>query len=269
MKKRNNMISIVMPAYKEEGIIEKSLLETVAVMDKIGSDYEIICVVDGKLDDTERNAKRVMKKHPDKVKVFSYRNNAGKGHAVRYGFAKVKGDIVGFFDAGFDINHQAIEMLLLHLKWYNADIIVGSKRHPASKVNYPWQRRIISFGSQFLVRLLFGLKIKDTQVGIKFFRREVLEAITPRLLVKEWAFDIEILAVSNYLGFKRIFEAPIELKLDFNKMSAVISQGFFRILIKALWDTVAIFYRLYILRYYNDSNKPNWITPKYLTLNKK
>ena len=189
----------------------------------------------------------------------------GKGHAVRFGMAKAKGEIVAFMDVGLDINPNALSMLLEHFEWYNADIIVGSKRHPASKVEYPWQRRVLSFGYQVLVRVLFGLRVRDTQVGIKFFRREVLEKTLPRLLVKEFAFDVEMLSVANYLGFTRIFEAPVETKTDFKVASTIISKGF----IKTVWgvfiDTMAVFYRLRILHYYDSKNRKNWITPKYLT----
>ena len=178
--------------------------------------------------------------------------------------AKAKGDIVGFIDAGLDINPNAISMLLEHFEWYNADIIVGSKRHPASKVKYPWQRKIVSFFSQILIGMLFGLKVKDTQAGVKFFKKEVLNKVMPRLLVKRWAFDIEMLAVSNYLGFRRIYEAPIELKLEFGGLSTLTSGGFLTILWGTFIDTLAIFYRLRIMRFYDYKNRKNWVTRKYL-----
>jgi len=177
--------------------------------------------------------------------------------------------IIGFIDAGMELDPNGISLLLEHFLWYNADIVVGSKRHPASKVVYPWQRIIISVGYQIIVRLLFGLNIKDTQVGMKFFRREVLEKVLPRLLVKAFAFDIEMLSVANHLGYKRIFEAPVELKMKFaGGVSTIASKGFIKTSWSMFWDTAAVFYRLRILNYYDKNNRKNWITPKYLTLNK-
>ena len=157
-----------------------------------------------------------------------------------------------------DLNPNGLSMLLEHFEWYGADIIVGSKRHPVSKVIYPWQRRILSIGYQLLVRMLFGLRVRDTQVGMKFFKREVMEKVLPRLLVKKFAFDVEILAVSNYLGFKRIYEAPIDIKLMFGGTSTITSQKFLRTVLGMLLDTLAIFYRLKILRYYSDKNRRKW-----------
>lgn len=251
------LISIIVPAYKQETTIVRDLTRIKAVLDRLRYPTELICVVDGKVDKTFTNALKFVKKNPD-VKVIGYDSNKGKGYAVRFGMAESKGDIVSFIDAGMDLNPNGLAMLLEHFEWYNADIIVGSKRHPVSKVDYPWQRRILSMGYQLLVWLLFGLRVRDTQVGMKFFKREVLEKVLPRLLVKAWAFDVEMLAVANYLGFKRIFEAPIDIKLAFGGTSTITSKKFLRTVLGMLLDTLAIFYRLKMLNYYSDKNKRRW-----------
>lgn len=265
-KSEKRKISIIVPAYKAQKVIAQSLMNIKEVMDESGYDYEIICVVDGKVDNTWSAAARVAKKYPRLIKVVGYENNLGKGHAVRYGMAKSRGEIVGFIDAGFDIDHKGLTMLLAHFEWYKADIIVGSKRHPASRVVYPWQRRVLSYCYQLLVKILFGLKVRDTQVGLKFFRRQVLEKTLPRLLVKAWAFDIEMLSVANYLGFRRIYEAPVELKNEFGGMSVLTSKGFLTTVYGMLIDTLAIFYRLKIIHYYDSRNRKRWLVPDYLTI---
>ncbi len=259
---KNKLISVVIPAFKAEKFIARNLNDIKRVLDETRYKYEIICVVDGRVDKTFEEAEKVAKKFPTKIKVDGYLTNLGKGHAVRYGMAKAKGDIIGFIDAGTEINPNGISMLLEHMEWYDADIIVGSKRHPASKVDYPWKRRVLSFGFQMLVRILLGFKIKDTQVGIKFFRREVLKEVLPRLLIKRYAFDVEILAVANYLGYKRIFEAPIELKYNFKDL---VHASTLKAIFNMLWDTLAVFYRLKIVHYYDSKNRRNWLTPEYLT----
>jgi glycosyltransferase involved in cell wall biosynthesis len=267
-KSSDIFLSLVIPAYKAEKVIVDTLLRAKKILDESRYSYEVICVVDGRVDKTFENASRVAKKYPRRIKVVGYLTNLGKGHATRFGMAKARGDVIGYIDEGFDINPRGISLLLEHLEWYDADIMIGSKRHPASKVGYSWERRMLSFGYQLLVRILFGLRVKDTQVGLKFFKREVLERVLPRLLVKEYAFDIEILSVSNYLGFKKIYEGPVEIKLQFGG-STVVRKGFIKTVSKTLWDTLAVFYRLKILRYYDDKNKKNWIAPEHLTLNKK
>ena len=106
---------------------------------------------------------------------------------------------------------------------------------------------------------MFGLDIKDTQVGLKLFKRDVLAKVLPRLLVKEFAFDIEILAVANYLGFRKIYEAPVELELSTHKeISSIYSQGFWKTVSKMLKDTMAVFYRMKVVHYYDDANSEDW-----------
>lgn len=253
LKQNPKLISVIVPAFKQERTIVRDLKKIEAALSQTGYPYEIIVIIDGNVDETYNQAKR----HSSKtISVYGYDTNHGKGYAIRYGMIHTKGDIVGFIDAGMDLNPNGLSMLLEHFKWYNADIIVGSKRHPVSKVNYPFHRKGISFLSQIFIRLLFGLNVRDTQVGIKFFKRRVIDDILPRLLVKKFAFDIEILVVAYSLGYRRIYEAPIELNFNFEE--SIVSKHLFPVLLRTFWDTLAIFYRLKILRYYNDSNRRKW-----------
>lgn len=201
-----------MPAYRQEKTIADDINQVKMALEGLRFDYEIIVVVDGSPDETYNEAK---KHESSKIKVVTYSPNAGKGYAVHYGMKLAKGDPIAFIDAGMDLDPNGLAMLLEHMNWYNADIIVGSKRHPASKVKYPFFRRIQSIGYQTLVFFLFGLKVKDTQVGLKFYRRYVIEKILDKLVVNRFAFDIEMLAVANSYGFKKIFEAPVEVNYNF------------------------------------------------------
>lgn len=78
----------------------------------------------------------------------------------------------------------------------------------------------------------------------------------PRLLVKKFAFDIEILVVAYYLGYKKIYDAPVELTFDFE--GSLVSKNLAKAIFNTLWDTLAIFYRLKILHYYSDGNRRRW-----------
>lgn len=248
---KRRLLSVIVPAYSEDKIIEKSLSHINKVLDQIRYDYEIIVVVDG----NEKTLKAARKVKLKKVKVYGYSQNYGKGYAVRYGMARAKGDLIAFIDAGMDIDPNGISMILEHMEWYKADIIIGSKRHPASEIYYPLQRRLLSFFTQAIVWMLFGLKVRDTQVGLKIFRRKVLEEVLPRLLLKRFAFDIELLAVARHLGFNKIYEAPVKLSHRFPSAVKIFGpNGIW----KAFLDTLAVFYRLRILRYYDDSNKRKW-----------
>ncbi len=249
---KKQLISIIVPAYRQGSTIKKDLENIDHVLSESlqDFDYEIICVVDGMIDKTYEEAQKV--KLP-RVKVVGYEQNKGKGYAVRFGMARSKGDLISFLDAGMEISPASVMMLMAHMKWYNADIIVGSKRHPVSRVNYPLLRHIFSIGYHLGVKILFGLPLSDTQSGIKIFKRKVMEVVLPRLLVKKYAMDIEMLAVARCLGFKRIYEAPIEVTFD--KKTSAIS---WKVILRMVMDTLAIFYRLKVLGYYNDGNERKW-----------
>ncbi|MEN9389390.1 MAG: hypothetical protein RLY61_474 [Candidatus Parcubacteria bacterium] len=251
-------ISIVIPAYKQEKTIVQDMERVWNVLSGTRFDFELIVVVDGMLDNTFEVAKSFKK---DNVKVLGYKENMGKGFAVKYGMRRAQGDYIAFIDAGMEIDPNGISMIMEHMLWYNADIIVGSKRHPASRVVYPRIRRVYSWGYYLLVRLLFQLKLTDTQTGLKLYKREVLEKALPRLVIKQYAFDIELLAVAKYLGYTRIFEAPVTVSLDFGSGTRLRSRLFLldNFVRGMLYDTLAVFYRMYFLRYYRDDNKENWL----------
>ncbi len=257
------IVSIIIPAYKQEKTIVKDVQRILDSMSQTRWAFEIIIVVDGFVDKTYENAKKL---ESFDVKVVGYKNNKGKGYAIRYGMARSLGDYIAFIDSGMDIDPNGISMILEHMQWYEADIIVGSKRHPASKLYYPFIRKLYSWGYSRLVKILFGLKLTDTQSGLKVYKREVLEKVLPRLLVKKFAFDIEILAVSKYLGFDRIFEAPI--KVDWVKSNTSFTPFliFDKNIRNMIVDTLAVFYRLKVLNYYSDKSERMWVYDKDLDM---
>lgn len=253
MKKNKKYLSLIIPAYKQEKTIKKDLLRMKRTLDSFTKKYEIIVVVDGFVDKTFQIVKHMRLKN---IHAVGYKNNYGKGYAVRFGMAKAKGDIIAFLDSGMDLHPKSMEVMLTIMHATNADIVIGSKLHPKSKIRYPWQRKIMSWGYRSIVHFLFGLTIRDTQVGIKVFRRKVLQDVLPRLIVKRYAFDIEMLAVAYYLGYRNIHEAPITL--TFNAWSSITSKNFWRAIYLMLWDTAAVYYRLRILKYYDNKSKRRW-----------
>ncbi len=254
-------ISVIIPAYRQQKTIIEDMGHVQDVLEQLRYDYEMIIVNDGSPDKTYEKLQEFhdeYAKPKSKVKILTYSKNRGKGYAVRYGISKATGEYIAFIDSGMDLNPNGLSMLIEHLEWYKADIVVGSKRHPASKVEYPFLRRAYSFGYQMMCAILFGLNVKDTQTGMKIFKREVLERVMPRMLIKAFAFDIEMLAVAHHLGFTKIYEAPVELRHDFTNTS--INK---KVVFNMLWDTVAVFYRMHILHYYDESNKENWLQNQF------
>ncbi|MFA5828039.1 MAG: glycosyltransferase [Candidatus Shapirobacteria bacterium] len=261
MGNKPHFLSVIIPIYKQEKTLFQDLCNISQTLEKIRYDYEIIAVVDGKyIDKSYQIAKKCQIK---KLKVFAYKKNRGKGYAVRFGMAHTRGDYIAFIDAGMEIDPNGISMVLEHMEWYNADIVVASKKHPASRVNYPLQRKVISFGAFIVARILLGITIHDTQAGLKIFKRRVLKKVLPRLLVKNYAFDLEILSVANHLGFNRIYEAPVKLTYCFDSLTHATG---LKTIYNSLLDALAVFYRLRILHYYDNHNKREWVYDKDLDM---
>jgi glycosyltransferase involved in cell wall biosynthesis len=235
-------LSVIVPAYREGRRIYDNLTRLVGELDKLGVGYEVIVVSDGNIDATVREAKRVQS---PAVKVFDYPMNVGKGFALSLGVSQSTGALVTFIDADMELDPANIKTFIEMMRDSNCDAVIGSKRHPQSQVSYPAFRRFQSFMYQLLVRLLFHLNVRDTQTGLKLFRREVLVEAIPLLAIKRFAFDLELLVVARFLGYRKVCEAPISLDYQFESTVNLGSAW------NVLWDTAAIFYRLRILRYYN------------------
>ena len=202
-------LSIVMPAYNEGEHIYKNLLETDRIVSTFCDDFEIVCVNDGSKDATHEEMERAAKDCP-RVHVVSYTPNAGKGNAIRRGVEAATGDKIAFLDSDLDLSPDHFQDFLLHMDQENADVVIGSKMHKESQLEYPAMRKFISFGYYVMLRVLFRLKVHDTQTGIKLFRAEIIKKIIPDIITKGFAYDIEILAMANEMGAK-IIERPIRL----------------------------------------------------------
>ncbi|MBV9233396.1 MAG: glycosyltransferase family 2 protein [Candidatus Eremiobacteraeota bacterium] len=246
------MLSILMPAYNEASSIAENVCETVETMQALGVDFEIVVIDDGSMDGTHAAASGALARWPGHVRIVRCARNEGKGHALICGASYARGDHVAFLDADMDLHPEQLADFFDVMRESDADVVIGSKFHPRSKVDYPRLRRLYSFGYFMLVRALFGLPVRDTQTGIKLFRRKVLDHVLPRVLVKRFAFDLELLANAHHFGY-RIAEAPV--KLNFQR---VCSRLRLPAVMKVFVDTLAIFYRMRILHYYDrPSHRPS------------
>ena len=234
-------LSFVIPAYNEEDYIEGTLgtIEAVIMGKKLS--YEIVVVNDGSADNTLAKAKTYAGKNGH-VRVISYSKNTGKGYAVKTGFMKATGNVVFFADSDMEIDLEKISDYIEALR--QGDIVIASKKHSASKTDVPLSRRILSECFNALVRLLTGVPLKDTQSGLKAMKKSAFTNIFPRLAVKRYAFDVELLAVANLYGLK-VVEMPVNIKLDAKFKPIEIWHMFM--------DLLGIAYRLRIIHWYQRS----------------
>jgi glycosyltransferase involved in cell wall biosynthesis len=236
--KSQAQISVVIPVHNQEMEISSLLIKIKEILNSTMQSYEIVVVNDGSYDNT-LNVLQKEELLDSCVKIISYTPNRGKGHAVKTGVMQACGNIIIFVDGDFDISHGKIKEYIEELR--NCDLVIASKRHPLSKVNAPTSRIFLSRIFNMLVRLFVGIKIKDTQSGLKAGNGAALRMIFGVMLVKRYAFDVELLAIATAMHLN-IRELPIEINLDHR----------FRIqdIVKMLLDITAISYRHRIRRWY-------------------
>ena len=248
-----------MPAHNEAPRIYANLARVCAVAraflagewKSLVATFEVIVVDDGSTDDTWLEIQRAMKDLPE-VQGVRLDRNAGKGLALRRGFQSSHGTWVFFVDADLDIAPEHMADLSRILVRDGVDGVLGSKQTHEVKKGYPFHRRIVSLGYSLFVRALIPLPVRDTQTGFKLFKREVLQQTMPRMLVRQFAFDIELLSIAHRLGF-RFTQCPVEVSFS-DKPGSITLKNIYN----AWLDTLAVFYRLRVLKYYDNWQPKNY-----------
>ncbi len=242
--RKKRKLSVIMPFYNESKNIVRNALEVLRVLREYGFQSELVLVDDGSRDN---GSDLLRKRFAGRRDVIVVRNdqNFGKGWAVKTGFEYCTGDFVLFLDSDLELSPRHLPNFFKVMIESNADAVIGSKIHPDSILDYPLKRRIVSFVYYSIVKLLFGLPVMDSQTGIKLFRRAALEKSLPKVLVKKFAFDIELLIILHRNGY-RIASAPIELKFSRGKFGNIRFETF----VRTFLDTMAVLYRDRILKFY-------------------
>lgn len=231
-------LSIIIPAHNEEDRIVDALHKLIDFLTFSEYVCQIIVVDDGSTDSTyELTVAEAGKMENHFIKAIRYSEAKGKGYAVKKGVENSDADYILFMDADMQILPEEIPCFMKLLECHNAHAVIGSKRHYASHVSYSIPRWIISQVYYCMCRLLFHLKLRDTQVGFKLFRAAPLKRAMSKVLVKKFAFDIEVLVTLKDNGF-RIIEAPVRLYKRTGAGSASIKNIY-----ETFKDTLAVFYR--------------------------
>jgi len=238
------IFSILIPAYNEEANIIATLKETVKVLDTFNTPYEIIVIDDGSKDKTLQKVAGFINSGNNRVKIQSYFPNKGKGYALKYGTNFANGIYTLFLDADLDLHPSHIVEMFKLMQENGADAVIGSKMHKDSTLNYPFLRKILSSSYYLIIKILFRLKVRDTQTGIKLFRQDVLKNCISQVLVKRYAFDLELLVIINRKGYK-IIEAPVNVKENREFRRIGIKDAF-----KVFFDTLGVFGRNYFKKQY-------------------
>ena len=234
-------LGIVIPCFNEEKRLKVTVTALQDSLKGSGISY-LICIIDDfSTDQTWEIAKGLQNEN---IVVHRLEQNLGKGAAIKLGFQSLDTQFVSFVDADGDI---AVDSILYGFRLLNNNPdysgCIGSKRHSDSVVNYPPSRVFLSKIFSLYVRALFGLNIRDTQTGVKIFRKSDLQDIFETLFSEGFAFDLELCA-KLCANHKKLVEIPVRIAHSFE------STVTFKSATTAIKDTLRIKWEL---RRFNQS----------------
>ena len=215
-------ISFVLPCYNAGARIRSSL----ATLDSWFSGIaEILVVDDGSADDTVQHAERYAAVHPN-VRVHRAQHR-GKGAAIRTAIPIVRGTAVIVMDADLAFDRDSVQRAVDALA--NADMVVGNRRHddsyyavPVRLFGFLYRRHLVGLIFNAFVRSLLQVGLRDTQCGLKAFRRTSLERMAPALSIDGFALDVEMLVVARALKV-RMIEVPVQVRYESAKSSVKLA----------------------------------------------
>jgi dolichyl-phosphate beta-glucosyltransferase len=202
-------LSIVIPAYNEALRLGSTLEKVWQYLESRNYSGELIVVDDGSTDRTGQLLEEVQRLHPA-VRVLRNDSNRGKGFSVRRGVLEARGELVLFTDADLSAPIEETNKLLATLESSGADAGVGSRalQRRLIGVHQPWWREWAGRAFNRLVRFFTGLKIHDTQCGLKLFRRLSTRRAFELQRVNGFGFDPEVLFLIERFG-GRVVEVPV------------------------------------------------------------
>jgi dolichyl-phosphate beta-glucosyltransferase len=201
-------LSIVIPAYNEEGRLGESLQKIAAYLDQSGIAAEVLVVDDGSSDGTARIAGDFLKTRSGRVVPNG--ENRGKGFSVRHGVLEAAGRWILLTDADLSTPIEEHDKLAGIARDHDLDIAFGSRALADSRVEVRQQAIRQLMGKTFnkAIKLITGLPFHDTQCGFKLMDAERVRPIVERMVIDRFAFDVELLFLAYRFGLK-LREVPV------------------------------------------------------------
>lgn len=202
-------LSVVIPAYNESERIGKSLEKIRQYLGSKDFPSELVIVDDGSVDRTPEVLREAAASFPT-MRLLRNEPNQGKGYSVRRGVLEARGEFVLFTDADLSAPIEEADKLLAAIESQPADVAIGSRALDRQLVgiHQPWFREYAGRGFNLLVRLFTGLRIRDTQCGLKLFRRATTRRAFELQRCAGFGFDPELLFLIERLG-GRLVEVPV------------------------------------------------------------
>jgi dolichyl-phosphate beta-glucosyltransferase len=195
-------LSIVIPAYNEEGRILPTLNKIGLFLKPKKYDFEIILVDDGSSDNTVLTAERSDLFRGNKLKIVKNGVNRGKGFSVKNGIAHSTGEFILLSDADLSTPIEEIDKLFASMN-NGRDIVIGSRSIKESNVmvRQPYYREIMGKTFNFFVKTLLIKDFNDTQCGFKLFKGDIAREIAGHMNIDGFCFDVEMLYLAKIKGY--------------------------------------------------------------------
>lgn len=232
--------SIVIPAYNEGARIGASLEKIASYIESQKLDAEVVVVNDGSRDNTLDVVRQFAGRIQNLVLVENP-GNRGKGYSVRNGMMHARGDVLLFTDADLSSPIEEAPKLFDAIT-HGADIAIGSRwlRSELQTQRQPFYRQLFGRIFNLLLRIILGLRFRDTQCGFKAFTKLAAQSIFPWQKIERWGFDPEILYLAKRQDLK-VVEVPVAWAHDEGTRISPLRDGirmFFEML-KIRWYAMA------------------------------
>ncbi|RLJ00680.1 MAG: hypothetical protein DRP06_01400 [Candidatus Aenigmatarchaeota archaeon] len=192
--------TLIIPTYNEEKIIKKSILKLENFLEKNKINAEIIISEGSSIDNTLKISKTLKKRYAN-LEIIENNNRSKKGKSIEEAIKKSKSKFIIFMDADLSVNLDNIPKTINYLE-QNYDFAIGSRFDKASKVKRNFTRVFLSSVYSYIIRGLFGLKIKDYQCGFKGFNRKKIMPLLDKIKNKGFFWDTELIIRAKAQGLK-------------------------------------------------------------------
>jgi dolichol-phosphate mannosyltransferase len=196
-------LSIVLPAYNEEGSINETLSTLYAKLQEEKIDHEILVVNDNSKDNTLKVLNNIQEQIPTLV-IHTNHGPNGFGYAIRYGLERFQGDCVAIMMADLSDDPSDLVLFYRRLCVGDVDCVFGSRFIKGAKlIDYPFQKLIINRIANFIIKIIIGIRYNDATNAFKLYKKETIKGIQP-LLSPHFNLTIELSLKSIVRGYSYV-----------------------------------------------------------------